>query len=102
MAMQTDVKATKPLASSGAFQTQTDTNTGPCRIKGIYTINAATAGSVVIRDGASDGPILWDLTTPTLASEGSTYILLPGEGIRAETYLYGVVTTTTSIVIIYG
>ena len=102
MGMQTDVKATKPLTSSGDFEDQNNNTVGPCRVKGIYTINAAAAGSVVLRDGASDGPVLWDLATPTQASLGALYIELPGEGIRAETSLYGVVTGTTSVVVVYG
>ena len=102
MAMQTDVKSTKPLVSTGAFQTQAGDDIGfRTRIKGIYCVNGASAGSVVITDG-SGGSTLFTLDTPTAANAGSTYMLLPGEGILAETGVYGTVTNTASTVIFYG
>jgi len=102
MAMQTDVKSTKPLAATGVFKTQADADCGfRARIKGIYAINGASAGSVVITDG-NGGNTLLTLNTPTAANAGSTYMLLPGEGILAENGLYGTVTNTASTVIFYG
>lgn len=102
MAMQTDVKATKPLDSTGVFKTQANDDCKfRTRIKGIYCINGASAGSVVITDGQS-GNTLLTVNTPTAANAGSTYMLVPDQGILAENGLYGTVTNTASITVFYG
>lgn len=101
MAMQTDVKTTKPLTSSGAFQTQNSNDLPRCRIKGIYAVNGASAGSVVLTDGQS-GATLFTLNTATAANAGYTYILVPGEGILAENGVYGTVANAASTVLFYG
>ena len=42
MAMQTDVKSTKPLTATGVFKTQSDADVAfRTRIKGIYVKNGA-------------------------------------------------------------
>lgn len=102
MAMQTDVKSTQPLTSTGAFKTQSNADIGfRTRIKGIYAVCGASAGSVVITDG-NGGSTLLTLTTPTAANAGSIYMLVPDQGILAETGLYGTVTNTASVTIFYG
>lgn len=102
MAMQTDVKSTKPLAATGVFKTQTDANCSfRTRIKAIYAVCGASAGSVVITDG-SGGATLLTLNTPAVADAGSVYFLVPDQGILAENGLYGTVTNTASTVIFYG
>lgn len=102
MAMQTDVKSTKPLTSTGAFKTQTDADvTFRTRIKGMYIVAGASAGSVVITDG-SGGDTLLTVNTPTAANAGSFYMLVPDQGILAENGLYGTVTNTASITVFYG
>ena len=101
MAMQTDVKSTQPLTSTGAFKDQGGNNLGRVRIKGIYAVCGASAGSVVITDGQS-GNTLLTLNTPTAANAGTTYMLVPDQGILAENGLYGTVTNTASTVIFYG
>ena len=102
MAMQTDVKSTKPLAATGVFKTQTDANCAfRTRIKAIYAVCGASAGSVVITDGQS-GATLLTVNTPAVADAGSVYFLVPDQGILAENGLYGTVTNTASTVIFYG
>ena len=102
MAMQTDVKSTKPLAATGVFKTQTDANCAfRTRIKAIYAVCGTSAGSVVITDGQS-GATLLTLNTPAVADAGSVYFLVPDQGILAENGLYGTVTNTASTVIFYG
>jgi hypothetical protein len=102
MAMQTDVKATAPLTSTGSFKDQSANSIGfRARIKGIYAVCGASAGSVVITDG-SGGSTLLTLNTPTAANAGSIYMLVPDQGILAENGLYGTVTNTASITIFYG
>lgn len=101
MAMQTDVKATKPLAATGAFKDQNDNALGRVRIKGIYAVCGASAGSVTITDGQS-GATLLTLNTPTAANAGSIYMLVPDQGILADNAVYGTVVNTASTIIFYG
>ncbi len=52
MAMQTDVESTQPLAATGVFKTQGNADcTFRTRIRGVYALCGASAGSVVITDG---------------------------------------------------
>ena len=98
MAMQTDVKATAPLTSTGPFVTTTGANvTFRTRIKAIYAVCGATAGSVVFSSGTET---LFTLNTP--ASGPPIYLLLPGEGILAENGVSGAVTNAASAVVFYG
>lgn len=102
MAMQTDVKSTKPLTSTGFFKTQANNNMAfRTRIKAIYAVCGTDSGSVVIADGQS-GATLLTLNTPPIADAGSVYFLIPDQGILAENGLYGTVTNTASTVIFYG
>lgn len=98
--MQTDVKATAALTATGAFTTTGAANiTFRTRIKAIYVICGASAGSVVITSGAET---LFTMNTPAAANAGNVYIILPGQGILAENGLSGTVTNATSVVIFYG
>lgn len=102
--MQYDVLASAPLTATGQV---TDNASSPnnltrLRIKGLYFINAGTAGSVVFRDGGASGAVLLTLNTPASTASGANYIIMPGEGILVETNLHGTVTTTTSVVVFYG
>lgn len=100
--MQTDVKATAPLTATGAFTTTSSQNiTFRTRIKAIYAVCGASAGSVVITSGTG-GETLYTMETPAVANCGYIYIILPGEGILAERGLSGTVTNTASTVIFYG
>ena len=99
--MQTDVKSTKPLTTTGAFKDQNDGDVSRARIKAIYAICGASAGTVVITNG-SGGETLFYLDTPAVSTCGYVYIILPGEGIVASTGLYGTITQTASISIFYG
>jgi len=102
MAMQTDVKTTKPLTSTGSFKTHANNDIGfRTRIKGIFAACGTDAGSVVISDGQG-GTNLFTLATPTAASTGYVYILVPDQGLLAENGLYGTVTNTASVTIFYG
>lgn len=101
MTMQYDVKASKPLTSTGSFVDQTDTNIGRTRIKGVYLVAGAGLGSVAIADG-SGGQLLITLNTPVNTNAGALYIPLPGEGILFQTGPYGTVVNTASTVLIYG
>jgi hypothetical protein len=102
MAMQTDVKSTKPLAATGVFKTQSNADcTFRTRIKAIYATCGVAAGSVVITDG-NGGNVLFTMNTPTVADAGTVYIIMPDQGILAEDGLHGTVTNTASLTIFYG
>lgn len=99
--MQYDIKATKPLAATGSFKDQNDNNMTRTRIKAIYAVCGASAGSVIMANG-SGGEVLFTMNTPPLADAGYVYVILPGEGILAENALYGTVSNTASTVVFYG
>lgn len=102
MAMQTDVKSTKPLEATGVFKTQSNADMAfRTRIKGVFAVCGATAGSVVIADG-SGGDVLLTLNTPTVANAGTIYFFVPDQGILAENGLHGTVANTASVTIFYG
>jgi glyoxylase-like metal-dependent hydrolase (beta-lactamase superfamily II) len=99
--MQYDVLSTQPLTSTGNFLDQNGNAIGRARIKTVYAVNGVTAGSVVIRNGAT-GKVLITVDTAASSTAGYTIIPLPGEGILADDALHGTVTNTTSMTLIYG
>jgi hypothetical protein len=101
MAMQTDVKASKPLTTTGDFKDQGNNAIGRARIKAIYSVCSAAVGTVVITDGGG-GATLLTLNTPPVADAGSVYIIMPDQGILAQNGLSATVTNTASTVIFYG
>jgi hypothetical protein len=105
MGMQTDVLLTQPLGATAGntFKTQGAEVLGPCRIKAIYGTSAAAAGAVVLYDGSSTaGKPIGTISTPTAASAGTYYLLLPGEGIRVDVGVYAVITNVDSAMLVYG
>ena len=101
MAMQTDVLASVPLTADGQFTNQTPANLGRTRIKAVYIVPAATAGSVVFKDGGASGTTVLTLNTVASATQ-PTYLLLPGEGVLCSTNVHGTVSNVTSTTIFYG
>ena len=99
--MQTDVLASIPITTSGQFTDQATNNLARCRVKAIYIVGGATAGSLILRDGGSSSTIR--ITVNTVASVAQpTYMLLPGEGLVFQTAVYGTVSNLGSATIIYG
>ena len=92
----------KAASTVGSANAGTPANLGRIRIKGLYVVPGSTAGSVVFRDGGASGDVLLTLNTPTVANAGAYNIIIPGEGILAETNLHGTVTNTASVVVFYG
>jgi len=99
--MQTDVLASVPITASGQFTDQGATNLARCRVKAIYIVPTATAGSLVLRDGGSSSTIRITVNTVASATQ-PTYMLLPGEGLVFQTAVYGTVSNLGSATIIYG
>lgn len=98
--MDTDIKATAPLTSTGAFKTPGNTSVGRSRVKGAYVECGASAGSVAIADG-NGGTTLWTINTPTVANGGAYDIQLPGNGILFSSGPYGTVTNTASVTLFF-
>ena len=101
MTMQTDVLASVPITSTGQFTNQTPTALGRTRVKAVYMVPTATAGSVVFRDGGSGGTTVMTLNTVASATQ-PTYLIFPGEGVLFSTNVHGTVTNVTSTTIFYG
>lgn len=101
MAMQTDVRASAALSSSGAFNDQGSNALGRTRIKAIYIVPSGTAGSVTFKDGGSSGTTVAVINTVASATQ-PTYIILPDQGILCETSVYGTLSNVGSVVIFYG
>jgi hypothetical protein len=98
MGMQTDVKSAHRSTAGSYYAART-------RLKGfVVTPAISTACTFEIRDGSATGPILFtmDITSQTVAN--STYILIPGEGILANTGLYLTLSvgSLTSLSVFYG
>ena len=101
MAMQTDVLASAVRTTDGLLADQAGNDLGRNRVKAIYIIPAAGAGSVVFRDGGASGAVR--ATVNTLASSTSpNYLLLPGEGLLFQTNIYVDVTDIGSVMVFYA
>jgi hypothetical protein len=101
MGMQTDVLASGVRTTDGQLQDQATNDLGRVRVKAIYIVPAAGAGSVVFKDGGASGTT--KLTVNTLASSTApNYLLLPGEGLLFQTNVYVDVTDIGSVMVFYG
>jgi len=101
MGMQTDVLASQAQTDDGQLLDQAGNTIGRARIKSVYIVPAAGAGSVVFKDGGASGTT--KITINTLASSSSpNYMLLPGEGVLFTTNIYVDVTTIGSVMVFYG
>jgi hypothetical protein len=99
--MQTDVLASVPITASGQFTDQGTTNLTRCRVKAVYIVPSATAGSLILRDGGASSTIKITINTVASATQ-PTYMLMPGEGLVFQTAVYGTVSNLGSATIIYG
>lgn len=95
---QFDVKA-KTMTSTGA----TGIGLPRARIKGVYFLPGASAGSISFKDGGSGGTELLNLATPANTSgTGAMYVLIPNDGVRFEADPYLTLTNVTSVTFFYG
>ena len=92
--MQTDVKS-----GVAAAATSTAVTTFRARVKGIAIAYTASAGVITITDG-NGGATLFSFTPP--AAIGSLYMLVPGEGILAQTGIYVTNGTGTTATVFYA
>ena len=94
MSMQTDVRALTATAT-GAM------GVGRTRLRGLYYVASATAGSIVIKDGGAFGAVLLEIATPASATAANN-VVVPAEGVLSTADPYIVVTNATSATVFYG
>jgi hypothetical protein len=100
--MQTDVLASLPLTASGQVQDILANNLGRTRIRAVYIVPGATAGSVTFYDGTStSGTKRMTLNTVASATQ-PTYLWLPGEGLLCTTNVYAALSNVGSMIILYS
>jgi hypothetical protein len=93
--MQYDVKSVRLSADGQAVNSRV-------RVKAIYGVSGASAGSVKFYDGTStSGELLIDIDTP-VGTGNNFYMMIPGEGVLFRTGVYVDVTNITGVTIYYG
>ncbi len=83
--------STKQLSASGTVFT------GRGKLKGIWFVGGATAGTLVFNDGGSGGTAKLTINTPGITTSGTTgaaYVPIPEDGFLFQTDCYCVITTT--------
>ena len=70
--------------------------TGAGRLRGVWGVPAATAGTLIFKDGGSSGTTILTINTPATVA-GACYHDIPGDGIAFGTDLYVAVTTATFV-----
>lgn len=102
MTMQTNVLASQARTDDGVLNNYAGNPIGRARIKAVYIIPGASAGSVVFKDGTTSGGTT-KMTVNTVASATQpTYLLLPGEGALFDNGIYVDVTNIGSVMVFYG
>jgi len=99
--MQTDILASAIRTDDGVVNNKAGNALGRVRIKAVYIVPAASAGSVIFKDGGASGTTRMTLNTVGSVTE-PTYLLLPGEGILFSTSVYVDVTSIGSVMVFYG
>ena len=93
--MQYDVKSVRLSADGQAVNYRV-------RVKAIYGVSGASAGSVKFYNGTdTSGTLLIDIDTP-VGTGNNFYMMIPGEGVLFETGVYVDVTNITGVTIYYG
>lgn len=83
--------------------TRTTTGTAAAsrsRLRAIYVVHTATAGSIVFRDGGAGGATRLDLAT-VATDITPNYLNLPGDGILFRTDMHVTLTNITSATFFY-
>ena len=92
MAQQTDVKASHAAVTGSIVSTR-------CRIKGYQAISGGTAGDIIFTDGNGGATLLrFKIGTGTQPIG----LLIPGEGILAESSVYVTLPTNAEVTVFYG
>lgn len=100
--MQTDVLASAVRTTDGVMNDQAGNAIGRCRVKAIYIVPAAGAGTVVLKDGTTSGASNKITVNTLAASTTPDYILMPGEGLLFQTGVYVDLTDVASVMVMYA
>ena len=92
MAMQTDVKAVHRETTGSVV-------VGRARIKGYHAISGGTAGDVIFTDGSGGSTLLQ--FNIGIGTQPIT-MLVPGEGILAQSEIYVTLPATAKVTTFYG
>lgn len=76
----------------------------PARVKSIYYVRGASAGSIVLKDGGASGTTLLTLTTPGAGSgvDAANTMSIPSDGLRFATNVYVDVTNVSSVTLFHA
>ena len=77
----------------------------PCRVHSLWVVGAATAGSVVLKDGGSGGTVKLTINTPPITTSGQTFagqVNIPGDGLWFQTDCYATITTAASAEVMFS
>lgn len=96
MSMQTDVRA-KNLTATAASAI----GVPRARIKAVYWVSGAAAGSLSFKDGGSGGTERIKIDTPASATH-TGWVFIPGEGVLFQADPYVTITNATSVTFFYG
>lgn len=100
--MQTDILASAVRTTDGVLNDQAGNPIGRCRVKGIYIVPAAGAGSVVFHDGTTSGAATKITLNTLAASTAVDFTLMPGEGLLFQTGIYVNITDVASVMVLYA
>jgi hypothetical protein len=101
MTVSTDVLASTPLAATGQATDAAGNNMSRARVKGMYIIPGALAGTVVLRDGGASGPIKATIPTVALATF-PTYVPIPENGLLFTANIHCTLANVTSVTFFYA
>lgn len=88
------------MATASASVTATGTLVNaPCRVLGVYWRAAATAGTIVLKDGGGSGVTRMTINTPAAASAG--FIPVANGGMRFGTDVHATLTTADGVMVVY-
>jgi hypothetical protein len=99
--MQTDVYASAVRTTDGQLADFAGNDLGRVRVRAVYIVPGASAGSVVFKDGGTGGAARLTLNTVASATQ-PTYMLLPGEGMLFSNDVYVDVTNIGSVMVYYA
>ena len=101
MTMQTDVYASGSRTTDGQLADFSGNELGRVRVRAVYIVPGASAGSVVFKDGGTSGSARLTLNTVASATQ-PTYMILPAEGMLFSTNVYVDVTNVGSVMVFYS
>lgn len=93
MGFMSDIKSTRLTESGTVFG-------GRSRVKGIYVVPGANAGTVTLKDGGASGVTTCVLDTS--AAGDATYLHLPEDGILCSTDSYVVLADVAAVTVFYA